>query len=91
MPRASKSAAEVLSQEARAMELLANEIEVPPERLQEYWDVSSELINLVSDIQVFGEMNPDAQPDDIDVKELRRRIRFIAAHLTSLPEDFRGR
>lgn len=69
------------------MELLANEIEVPPERLQEYWNVSAELINLVSDIELFGEENPHAEPDDVRVKQLRRRVRIIASHLTSLPED----
>jgi hypothetical protein len=77
-------------QDARAIELLASEISVAPERLPEYWDLSLELVGLVTDIEeVFGRVE---QPDDEDpeILALRRRLRSIAARLTEMDEQDLG-
>jgi hypothetical protein len=90
MPRSTRSASSVLMQDARAIELLASEISVAPERLPEYWDLSLELVGLVTDIEeVFGRVE---QPDDEDpeILALRRRLRSIAARLTEMDEQDLG-
>ncbi len=66
------------------MELFANDVEVAPERTQEYWDVSADLITLVSDVEAFEAEYPDADNDDFDLLHLRRRLRLIGARLTTL-------
>jgi hypothetical protein len=73
-----------LVQEVRAMEILANEIEVAPDRLQDYWATSAELITLVADIEEFAATHPSTRADDPAMVALRRRVREIAARLEEM-------
>ena len=43
MPRATRAEAAILLQEAKAVELVVSEAEVPPETLQEYWSLCADL------------------------------------------------
>lgn len=76
-----------LAQEARAIELLASETEIPPDRLQEYWSLSADLINLVSDIDIYAVERPNPEPDDRGLLELTHRLRAIAARLAEIIID----
>jgi hypothetical protein len=87
MPRQARSEIDTLLQEAHAMELLANEIEVPPNRLQEYWRLSADLINLVADIEEQRECQAENATDDAQLLELRRRMRELAARSVELMLD----
>lgn len=84
MRSAGRSDTQMLLQEARAMELFANDVEVPTERTQGYWDISADLITLVADIEMFAENNPGAGADDAEMVLLRRRLRTIGARLREL-------
>lgn len=84
MRRAGRSDVESLLQEARGIELLASEVEVPTERVQEYWIASADLITLVGDIERYGQEQPDAAATDPEMIELRRRLRDVAARLSEL-------
>jgi hypothetical protein len=90
MPRSTRSPSSVLMQEARAIELLASEISVLPERLPGYWELSLELVGLVTDIEeIFGRVDqPDE--DDAEILALRRRLRSIAARLAQMDEQESG-
>ena len=66
------------------MELFANDIEIPIERTQEYWDVSAELITLVVEIEAFVEANPGARADEPDMLQLRHRLRSIGSRFAEL-------
>lgn len=69
------------------MEMLANEIEVAPDRLQDYWDAAADLITLVTDIDEFAATSPSATADDPQVLLLKRRVRDIAARLEEMALD----
>lgn len=84
MPRSSRSDVTQLVQEARAIELLASEADVPPERLQDYWSLSTELIALVTDIEAFQIEHPSASNDDPTMFTLRHRLRQIVSRLAEL-------
>ena len=84
MPRQARSEIDALLQEARAMELLANETEAPPNRLQEYWQLSADLINLVADIEEQRASQVESATEDVRLLGLRRRMREIAARIAEL-------
>lgn len=84
MPRMPRTDVTVLLQEARAIELLANEVDVPIERMERYWAISAELITLASDIETFAVERPDAGSDDPEMLLLRRRLRRIGSDLSEL-------
>lgn len=69
------------------MELLANEIDVAPDRLQDYWAASTDLITLVTDIEEFAAATPSARADDPQLLLLKRRVRDIAARLEEMALD----
>ncbi len=87
MPPRSDIAA--LLQEARAIEMLANEADVPPQRLQEYWDLATDLMVLVTDIEEQQQVNPNTGYDDPLMFTLKQRLRKIISRLAELqqPED----
>lgn len=84
MPRPVRTDLTGLMQEVRAMELLADEIEVAPSDLQAYWDVSADLITLAADVEEYAAMNPGADYEDHHMVEFRRRLRRVAAQLNEL-------
>lgn len=84
MRRSTRSEAQLLLQEARALELLADEAEVPATKLQEYWSLAADLITLVTDIEDLDASRPDVDFDDPDLLTLRRRVRDIASRLSEL-------
>lgn len=84
MPRTGRSDVEALLQEAKGMEMLATEAEVPTDRVQEYWNVSADLISLVLDIEGYLEQRPEATYAEPEMVNLRRRLRTIAARLSEL-------
>lgn len=86
MPRSHRSDVDSLAQEARAVEMLANEADVEPTKLQEYWVIVSDLITLTSDIESLREASPAAPYDDPQLLELRRRLRQITSRLADVSE-----
>jgi hypothetical protein len=84
MPRQVRSDIAVLLQEARAMELLADEVDVPFERIQEYWSLSADLITLVADIEVLNSTEPHLSFEDPRLFALRHRLRQVAACIGAL-------
>lgn len=84
MPRSTRSEADALLDEAHALELLADDTEVPPERIEEYWRLSTELIGLILDIEQYRQQHPLDPPDEEEVLNLRRRLREVAAGLSEL-------
>jgi hypothetical protein len=87
MPRLSRSDAAMLLQEARAMELLANEVEVTFERMQDYWTLAADLITLVADIEQLQVEHPDVTYEDPQLFSLKQRLRGIASRLGSLESN----
>jgi hypothetical protein len=87
MRRQTRSEVRALLDEARAMELLAAEAEVSPDRLQEYWSVSANLLTLVLDIEELEVSRPGASEADPEMQALRRRLRGVAARLAELAEE----
>ena len=84
MPRPPRSETTALLEEARAIELLASQAEVPADRLQEYWSVSAELLTIVLDVEELQASNGGDSEGDPVVQDLRRRLRAVAARLTEL-------
>lgn len=84
MPRPPRSETTALLEEARAIELLASQAEVPVDRLQEYWSVSAELLTIVLDVEELQASNGGDSEGDPVVHDLRRRLRAVAARLTEL-------
>jgi hypothetical protein len=84
VPRPARSEAQVLLQEARAIEMLADETEVSPDRLQDYWALAADLITLVTDIEQHAEEHPNADFEDPEILALRRRLREIASRLAEI-------
>jgi hypothetical protein len=66
------------------MEVLANEADVPPGRIQDYWAVATDLITLVTDIEELQTTHPGATSDDPALLALRRRLRDVASRLAEL-------
>ncbi|HLJ65779.1 MAG TPA: hypothetical protein VKX16_00285 [Chloroflexota bacterium] len=87
MTRQSRSEVAVLLQEARALELLADEAEVSPARLEEYWRLTADLINVVADIETLELDKPNADYADPQVFQLKRRLREIASTLMQLERE----
>ncbi len=84
MPRSARTDVSTLVQEVRAMELLANEVEPPVNRIEAYWAVSADLITLASDVEILAIEDPEATNDDSRLLSLRRRLRVIGANLAEL-------
>lgn len=84
MPRPGRSEGHVLLQEARAIEMLADETEVSPQHLQEYWALAADLITVVTDIEQHCEAHPEASFEDPEMLALRRRLREIASRLAEI-------
>ncbi len=63
--------------EARSIELLLSELEPIPTDLGRYWDLSTEMINLMVEIEEVAETARNSQPDDPDYLRLKRRLRDI--------------
>jgi hypothetical protein len=84
MPRQARSDVESLLLEVRALELLAEEADVPPSHTQEYWAVAAELISLATDVEEFQRLHPAAGYDEPEMLMFRRRIREIGARLSEL-------
>jgi hypothetical protein len=74
----------MLVQEARAVEMLANEAEVEPNKLQEYWALAADLITLTADIEGYQAASPAASYEDPQLLELRRRLRQITSRLADV-------
>lgn len=84
MPRPTRSEPDVLLGEARAIEIYAENISVPPDKMPEYWDTSLDLVALVADIEeMSGRINPPDESDP-ELLALRRRLRGISARLSEL-------
>lgn len=84
MRRSARSEVQIILQEARALELLADEAEVPATRLQDYWSLAADLITLVADIEELDASRPDVDYDDPELLALRRRVRDIGSRLSAL-------
>jgi len=84
MRRAGRSDVDTLLQEARGLELLASEAEIPVERVQEYWAISADLVTLVMDIEAYLDAHPQATYEDTEMVDLRRRLRNVASRLSEL-------
>lgn len=87
MPRATKSDISLLLQEAHAIELVASEADVPLERIEEYWTLSTELIALVTEIEQFQVERPDATYEDPTMFTFKHRLRAITSTLADLAAD----
>lgn len=87
MRRQGKSEVALLLQEARAVELLANEAEIDPAKLQQYWQLSTDLITLVVDIEQLQQSRPDVGYDEPELLALRRRLRDITSRLSELSAE----
>ncbi len=87
MARSTRSDIALLLQEAHAIELLASETEVPVDRLEEYWNLSTDLVALVLDMEEFGTGHPDATYDDPTMFTLKHRLRTITSRLADLSRD----
>lgn len=61
-----------------------SEADVPLERMQDYWALSTTLVALVLDIEQFATEHPAADADDPGVYALRHRLRDIVSRLADL-------
>lgn len=84
MPRQVRSDVQLLLEEVRALEMLADDADVPAPRLQEYWGISADLITLAADIEEFQTTHPESSYDDPEMLSLKRRLRDIASRLSVL-------
>lgn len=87
MRRHGKSEVALLLQEARAVELLANEAEIDPAKLQQYWQLSTDLITLVVDVEQLQQSRPDVGYDEPELLALRRRLRDITSGLAEMSAE----
>jgi hypothetical protein len=85
--RTARSDIAALLQEVRAIELLASEAEVSPDRLQAYWDLSADLIALVTDIEDYERENPHAGYDDPAMFTFKHRLRAITSRLAEVSDS----
>ena len=84
MPRTSRTESATLLAEARAIEIYADDISVPPERLPEYWEVSTDLIMLMADIEEMNGRIEQPDENDPELLALRHRLRAIASRLADI-------
>lgn len=87
MPRPVRTDISAMLQEARALEMYATEIEVAPDRLQDYWSLSADLIALVADIEEFQTETPDATYENPAMFVFKQRLRGVAARLGQMAES----
>ena len=87
MSRATRSEVRLLKQEAQGLEIVASEAEIEPNRLQDYWALSLDLVALVLDIDAFAASSPDAQESDPEVIALRHRLRDISNRLADMTAE----
>jgi hypothetical protein len=85
--RSTRTDLSILLEEARSLEVLAEATDVTPERLQDYWATSAELITTVIEIESLAEAEPVLTDDDARVVDLRHRLRLIASRLIELSPD----
>lgn len=86
MPRGARSDIEMLMQEARAIELLADQTDPSPHTQQRYWDICADLLNLVTDIEHLHTARPTVTYEDPELLVLKRRLREIASRLATVGE-----
>ena len=84
MSPAARSEVRLLKQEAQGLELVASDADVEPQRLQDYWALSLDLVAVVMDIDSFAERSPHADEGNPEVIALRHRLRDIAARLADV-------
>lgn len=84
MRRPARSDIAALLQEVRAIELLASEAEIGPDRLQDYWDLSADLIALVAEIEEYERVKPDASYEDPAMFTFKHRLRGITSRLAEM-------
>jgi hypothetical protein len=87
MSRSIKSDIAALLQEARAIEMLTNETEVNPDRIQDYWALAADLLVLVTEIEEYQAQNPRANYDEPELLSLRRRLRAITSRLAMVAAE----
>lgn len=87
MPRQTRSDIYQLLQEARAIELVANEAEIDPRRIEDYWALSADLIALVADIEEHERQLPHASYDDPALFTFKHRLRSISSRLAEITAD----
>jgi hypothetical protein len=87
MSRSIKSDIAALLQEARAIEMLTNETEVNPDRIQDYWALAADLLVLVTEIEEYQAQNPRANYDEPELLSLRRRLRDITSRLAMVAAE----
>jgi hypothetical protein len=87
MSPVTRSEVRLLKQEAQGLELVATEAEVEPNRLQDYWALSMDLVALVMDIDAFADRSPGALEGDPEVIALRHRLRDIASRLADITAE----
>jgi hypothetical protein len=66
------------------MEVLADEADVSPERMQDYWTIAADLLGLVTDVEEYRAGHPRAGYEEAEMVALRRRLRDIGARLSEL-------
>jgi hypothetical protein len=84
MPRAARSDIDTLRQEAQAIELLASEADIAADKLEEYWNLSADLIALVTDIEEYRSEQPHAGYDDPVMFTFKQRLRAIVSRLAEM-------
>lgn len=87
MSRPTRTDIGTLLQEARAMEMLANEVDVSLERMQDYWSLAADLITLVADIEMLQAEDPAISYEDPRMFALKYRLRDISSRVGSLEDE----
>jgi hypothetical protein len=90
LSRTTRSDIHALLQEARAIELLTTEADIAAAGLQDYWDLSADLIALVTDIEDYERQHPDASYQDPSLFALKHRLREITSRLAEMTEETGG-
>jgi class 3 adenylate cyclase len=82
-----------LLSEARTIEELVSDIDPPPRDVEAYWELSADLIVLVTDIEALTLATPAVEMEDPLFKVLRSRLTSLESRvleLSSRAEEFRG-
>ncbi len=87
MPRATRSEVRLLKQEAQGLEIVASDASIDPNRLQDYWALSLDLVALVMDIDAFAASSPEAQEGDPEAIALRHRLRDVSNRLADMTAE----
>jgi type II secretory pathway component PulM len=87
MPRAPRSEVGQLLQEVRGLEVLASEAEIEPNRLQDYWQLSTDLVALAMEVESLDAGPADGEVGDERLLALRHRARDIGARLAEMVAD----